>query len=64
MRVVNEGAAAHNLSLNVAGLKTPVLEAGEAYELVLNLPAGNYAIVCEIPGHGIAGMTGVLHVVD
>jgi uncharacterized cupredoxin-like copper-binding protein len=64
LRVVNDGVAVHNLSLNVAGVTTPVLEANEEYELVLNLPAGNYAMGCDVPGHRIAGMTGILHVVD
>lgn len=64
LHIVNEGVAAHNLSLNVAGITTPFLEEGEDYELVLNLPAGDYAIVCDVPGHRIAGMTGILHVVE
>lgn len=64
VRIVNEGEAAHNLALSVAGITTPVLASGEEYELVLNLPAGNYAMVCEVPGHRIAGMTGVLQVVN
>ncbi len=64
LRVVNNGSAAHNLALSTVGIATPVLEAGEAYDLVLTLPAGDYPMVCEVPGHGIAGMEGILHVVD
>ncbi len=34
---------------------------GEETTIVVNLPAGTYAIGCDVPGHRIAGMTGVLH---
>ncbi len=64
LRLVNEGAAGHNLSVTVAGLTTPVLMAGKEHELVVNLPAGDYEIVCDVRGHKSAGMTGILHVVD
>jgi plastocyanin len=64
LRVVNEGAAAHNLSVTVAGISTPVLMAGKEHDVVVNLPAGDYEIVCDVRGHKSAGMTGILHVVD
>jgi uncharacterized cupredoxin-like copper-binding protein len=37
--------------------------AGETVELTVNLPPGDYAIGCDVPGHRLGGMTGVLHVV-
>jgi len=45
------------------GLSSPVIAGGEDAELVVNLPPGDYAIGCDVPGHRLAGMTGVLHVV-
>lgn len=59
IRVHNGDAIAHNLS--VAGEKTPDLQAGESFELELgDLAAGEYPMLCDIPGHNEAGMNGVL----
>ncbi|HYH10921.1 MAG TPA: cupredoxin domain-containing protein [Thermomicrobiales bacterium] len=64
LRLVNEGEATHNLTIDGAGIVSDMVEGGEAIELVVNLPPGTYSIGCDVPGHRIAGMTGVLHVVD
>jgi uncharacterized cupredoxin-like copper-binding protein len=64
LRLVNEGVAAHNLSIEGTGIESPMVGSGETYELVVNLPPGDYVIVCEVPGHRLGGMTGILHVVE
>lgn len=60
LRLVNEGVASHNLTIDGAGIASPVVAGGEEIELVVNLPAGDYTIGCDVPGHRIAGMTGML----
>lgn len=61
LRLINEGSATHNLAIAGAGIVSPMLAGGEETTIVVNLPAGDYAIACDVPGHRIAGMTGVLH---
>jgi manganese oxidase len=63
LRVVNDGAAAHNLSVTGTDLITEDLPAGESGTLdVSSLEPGEYEILCTIPGHADAGMTGTLTV--
>ena len=62
MRVTNAGHVAHNLSL-VGGPATPDLDAGESATLdLVGLAAGEYQVICSVPGHEAAGMTAVLTV--
>ncbi len=63
LRVTNIDAQAHNLNVN--GDKTkPDIASGETVELDLGeLGVGVYPMLCEIPGHGDAGMKGNLHVI-
>src|SRR5690606_15011943 len=59
IRVTNVDSIEHNLS--VLGQKTPDLAQGESYVLDLGeVAAGTYDMLCEIPGHASAGMTGTL----
>jgi plastocyanin len=62
LRLVNVGAASHNLTIDGAGIVSPVLAGGEETTIVVNLPAGVYSIGCDVPGHRLAGMRGMLHV--
>jgi uncharacterized cupredoxin-like copper-binding protein len=62
LKLVNRGHAAHNLSIAGTGIVSPVILGGEEVTMEVNLPAGDYAIACDVPGHRFAGMTGVLHV--
>ena len=64
LRLVNEGSAVHNLTIDGVGIVSEMVLGGEAIELVVNLPPGTYAIGCDVPGHRIAGMTGVLRAVE
>jgi FtsP/CotA-like multicopper oxidase with cupredoxin domain len=61
LTVTNNGTVAHNLSIEGADLKTADLAAGESETLDLSaLAPGEYTIICAIPGHADAGMTGTL----
>ncbi len=46
-------------------VKTPLLGAGEAYDLTVTFPsefAGSIVYICSVPGHRSGGMEGTLHV--
>jgi uncharacterized cupredoxin-like copper-binding protein len=64
--VKNEGAIEHNFVIEDSARKTvaqiAVIEAGKTEELKVTLRSGNYAIVCNLPGHKDAGMTAALRV--
>ncbi len=63
LRLVNNGLATHNLTIDAPGMRGEMLAGGEELELTVNLPAGDYGFGCDVPGHRIAGMTGVIHAV-
>lgn len=64
--VKNEGSLEHNFIIEDAARKTvaqiPVIEAGKTEDLKVSLRPGTYAIVCNLPGHKDAGMTGTVRV--
>ena len=63
LKVTNTGSAAHNLTVKGTDLKTPDIEAGKSADLdISSLAVGDYTVVCSVPGHEGAGMTGMLHV--
>jgi uncharacterized cupredoxin-like copper-binding protein len=62
MKLVNTGAATHSLTIDGTGVASPMVKGGESFDLKVNLPPGDYAIGCDVPGHRLAGMTGILHV--
>ena len=60
--ITNNGTVEHNLAIDGTDLKTPMLKAGESATLDLgDLEAGTYTVICGVPGHKEAGMTGMLH---
>jgi uncharacterized cupredoxin-like copper-binding protein len=62
LRVANAGTIAHNLSL-VGGPSTSDLNPGESATLNLgDMAAGQYQLICHVPGHESAGMTATLTV--
>jgi uncharacterized cupredoxin-like copper-binding protein len=63
LTVVNDGATPHNLSISGTDLITEDLPSGESGTLdVSSLEPGEYEVLCTIPGHADAGMTGTLTV--
>jgi FtsP/CotA-like multicopper oxidase with cupredoxin domain len=62
LSVTNDGAMAHNLSID-GGPSTRDVAPGESQVLDLSsLAAGTYSFVCTIPGHAESGMRGTLTV--
>ncbi|MFN8678088.1 MAG: cupredoxin domain-containing protein [Thermomicrobiales bacterium] len=59
----NQGAAPHNFSIPDQDISVDVAP-GETKDVVVNLPAGEYAFDCNVPGHKEAGMIGTLKVVE
>lgn len=59
---INNGAAQHNWAVVEADLRTPIVGGGVTESVVVNLPAGSYEVICEVPGHAGAGMVGILTV--
>jgi FtsP/CotA-like multicopper oxidase with cupredoxin domain len=63
LKVANDGGTQHTLSIEGTTLVTPTLEPSNVAGLSLaSLAPGNYTVVCTIPGHLAAGMTGELMV--
>jgi uncharacterized cupredoxin-like copper-binding protein len=65
--VTNAGQAPHTLGVVVGDqtIETPMINPGEAATLdVPALEAGDYDILCTVPGHTDLGMTGTLHAVE
>jgi FtsP/CotA-like multicopper oxidase with cupredoxin domain len=61
LKVANDGAVVHNLTVRGEDLATPDLQGGESATLdVGGLDAGSYEVFCSIPGHEAAGMKGAL----
>jgi manganese oxidase len=65
LQVKNVGSVPHNLTVTGTELATADLAAGETATLDLSsLDAGDYEIVCSIPGHADSGMQGTLTIGD
>ena len=64
-KVTNKGKSPHNFAVVSNGQevkKTKNLVNGQADTLEVDLPAGTYQVICDIPGHKEAGMVGTLTV--
>ena len=65
LKLVNQGAAVHNLQVADLGLKSPDVLAGETYAMEVGAQSvGSYKVICPQPGHEGAGMVGTLVVSD
>ncbi|MGK2950728.1 MAG: multicopper oxidase domain-containing protein [Acidimicrobiales bacterium] len=65
LEVSNDGAVAHDLSIEGADLVTPQLAGGATEALSLaGLEPGSYTMFCSIPGHRDSGMEATLEVVE
>lgn len=61
--VANIGSIEHNLAVEGEDIRSEMLAGGASGSLDLGgLPAGEYSVLCEVPGHAAAGMTGTLQV--
>jgi nitrite reductase (NO-forming) len=59
--VPNTGAVVHTFVIEEADVRIEI-EPGGTVEVVVNLPAGTYTFICDVPGHEEAGMIGTLTV--
>ncbi|MEX1106238.1 MAG: multicopper oxidase domain-containing protein [Ilumatobacteraceae bacterium] len=64
LRVTNNGAMVHNLSIPSLGVKTPDLQSGETTEIEVAGATGQYDALCEIAGHAASGMTAMVVIGD
>lgn len=59
----NDGAAAHDFSIDELGIKEAIAP-GATKQVIVNAPAGAYEYYCSVPGHKQAGMVGTLTVTE
>ena len=63
--VTNGGAVDHNFAIPSLNIRTAMLKAGDVAKLeVKGLEVGDVEYLCEVAGHGAAGMIGKLSVVE
>jgi uncharacterized cupredoxin-like copper-binding protein len=64
--VENAGMIEHNVVVETPGGqdlgRIPNIEVGKTERLTVNLRAGRYALICNLPGHKEAGMVGTITV--
>jgi uncharacterized cupredoxin-like copper-binding protein len=61
VNLTNKGLSDHTFTVKDLGIDEK-LAPGEQKQITINASAGNYEIICEIPGHAAAGMVGKLTV--
>lgn len=65
VRLVNEGALPHNVTIEELDDRTVVHTPGrETGEGEVELEPGTYTYYCDVPGHRLAGMEGTLEVTE
>ena len=66
LAVTNQGPTVHNVAVRDEGgsvvATTRDLREGESANLAISLPAGEYALICTLPGHESLGIKGTLTV--
>lgn len=58
--VVNSGTVEHNFIIEGTDIKLEGIQPGQTKNASATLAAGTYKVLCTIPGHQEAGMTGTL----
>jgi plastocyanin len=65
LAVHNDGSVPHDLAIEGTDFRTPLVNAGETFNLSLTgLAPGTYNILCQVAGHAPAGMKGTLVVTE
>ena len=63
--VTNKGSVDHNFALPALNVRTAMLKSGESETLVVEgIEVGELEYLCEVAGHGAAGMVGSISVVE
>jgi gluconate 2-dehydrogenase gamma chain len=60
--IVNQGPSPHNLAFTSINKVSETINAGQTTKFVVDLQAGTYPFICNIPGHEQLGMKGTLTV--
>ena len=60
--IVNGGSVEHNFIIEGTDVKLEGIQPGQTKNASATLAAGTYKVLCTIPGHQEAGMTGTLTV--
>jgi uncharacterized cupredoxin-like copper-binding protein len=55
-KISNQGASPHNISIKELNKVSDTFDAGKGGNFTVDLPAGTYTVVCNIPGHEQLGM--------
>jgi plastocyanin len=54
--ITNQGPSPHNISIKEMNKASDTIDAGKTGQFTINLPAGTYTVICNIPGHEQLGM--------
>src|SRR3954469_3250802 len=60
--VTNQGPSPHNISIKELNKTSDTIDAGKTGKFTVDLPAGTYTVICQIPGHEQLGMKTTLTV--
>ncbi|HEV8338706.1 MAG TPA: cupredoxin domain-containing protein [bacterium] len=61
-QIKNGGSVEHNFIVEGSSIKVEGIQPGQTKDVSTTLKAGSYKVLCTIPGHQEAGMTGTLTV--
>ncbi len=55
-KVTNQGPSPHNIAIKELKKTSDTYDPGKPGQFTVDLPAGTYTVICEIPGHEQLGM--------
>lgn len=58
----NVGILPHSFAIPSEGIESDEFSSGASGTITINLPAGTYEFICDVPGHAASGMIGTLTV--
>lgn len=61
-KITNQGPSPHNITIKELNKSSDNIDAGKTGQFTVDLPAGTYTVICNIPGHEQLGMHTMLTV--
>lgn len=61
-KIKNDGPSPHNISIKELKKASDNIDGGKTGQFTIDLPAGTYTVICDIPGHEQLGMKTTLTV--
>ncbi|MGI8857037.1 MAG: cupredoxin domain-containing protein [Thermomicrobiales bacterium] len=61
-KIKNDGPSPHNITIKEMNKASDNIDAGKTGQFTIDLPAGTYTVICNIPGHEQLGMHTMLTV--